>query len=140
MKTAKRILAATIVSAPLSGVIYLTLFTIVDLPADAFPDFRSALVLKHYRATHLEPGDCVWVKLEHASTSSNVVRRLSKIQSPNPAQAPRNRRPLARQILEMDHRPTYIVSADGFETNNLVAVAEDQIKGKAIHLFSRTAQ
>lgn len=68
------------------------------------------------------------------------MRRLAKLQPPDLANAPRQTRRLARQIMEMDYKPTYFVSAPGFDTNDLIAVAEYRIKGKAIHTFTRAAR
>jgi hypothetical protein len=140
MKMAKRVLVAAIVLTLSLGVIYLALFTTVELPQGADTDSRSALVLKHYRPAYLNPGDWVWVEIGTDTVTSNALRRLARIQPPDPANAPRNRRRLARQIMEMDYKPTYLVSATGFDTNELVAVAEYRIKGKVIHIFNGAAR
>lgn len=140
MKMAKLILIMAMVSTLLLGAIYLTLFTTVELPQGEESVSRDALVLKHYRPAFLKPGDWILVEFENDSGVSNALRRLARVQPPDPAEAPRHTRRLARQIMEMDHKPTYFVSATGFDTNNSVAVAEYRIKGKAIHTFTRAAR
>ena len=38
--------------------------------------------------------------------------------------------------MEMDYKPRYLVSATGSDTNQLVAIEEYRIKGKAVHFFN----
>jgi hypothetical protein len=108
-QTIKRVLLIASVLTLLFIGLYLSLFTTAAMPQDSRETATRALVLKHYRAKFLKPGD--WVSAELPDYSgSNVLRRLGWIQQPDLSNIPRSRRKttgnrMARKILEMDYKP-----------------------------------